>query len=512
MKKLRKILNDSKFVCGVELVSTRGTIFEPKIIEASKFGADLASIDDIDWVSITDNAGGNPMLSPLSLGNQIKNKGKDVIIHLSGKDFNRNGLESQLWLLESEGFNNILALTGDAPISGNKGVGKPVFDLDSIGLLALIEKMNRGLFNGKTKSNIELRLKNTNLFAGAVVSNFKMYESELVPQLLKLKKKVNTGAKFIINQIGYDARKMQELRAYMELNHMEHIPLIGNVYALNGNVARIFNKNIIPGVVVTNALKELCDRHARSKDKGKAFFHEFAAKQMSLYRGLGYKGTYFGGVHNVRDLQNILTIERSFDKDDWKQFISEVNYNKPKEFFFFDKDEETGLSQISQANEAVEKSTSNYSLTYQFSEKIHDLMFIENKGMFSLGKKICTAAKDSFQGPPILRKIEHLSKSMMFSCKDCGDCSLPETAFLCPESQCAKNQRNGPCGGTIDGKCEVLNVECIWSKAYKRLKTKGEHLNLLDHVPAIQDQGLRGTSSWANSWLKRDHIGKKEME
>ena len=162
MKTFEHILNDSKFACGVELVSTRGTLFEPKTIRASQFGADLTDMETIDWVSITDNAGGNPMLSPLSLGNQIKNKGKEVVIHVSGKDFNRNGLESQLWLLASEGFHNILALTGDAPISGNKGVGKPVFDLGSIGLLSLIEKMNKGLYNGKTKSNIELRLKNTN--------------------------------------------------------------------------------------------------------------------------------------------------------------------------------------------------------------------------------------------------------------------------------------------------------------------------------------------------------------
>ena len=37
-------------------------------------------------------------------------------------------------------------------------------------------------------------------------------------------------------------------------------------------------------------------------------------------------------------------------------------------------------------------------------------------------------------------------------------------------------------------------------------------MDLLDHVPVIQDQGLRGTSSWANTWLQRDHHGKKRFE
>jgi len=512
MKTLKELMHGTDFICGVELVSTRGALFEPKVVQTSRFGKDLAAYNKVDWVSITDNAGGNPMLSPLSLGKQIKDNGKELVIHISCKDFNRNGLESQLWLLASEGLNNILALTGDAPISGNRGRGKPVFDIDSVGLLSLIQRMNNGLLIGKTKSNKELRLKNTNLYAGAVTTNFKLLESEVIPQLLKLEKKIETGAKFIINQIGYDARKKQEQLAYMKQNGMGDIPLIGNVYVLSGMASKVFNQNLIPGVVVTDNLKELCIQQAKAEDKGKAFFKEFAAKQIAVYKGLGYKGVYVGGVHHINDLEHIFKIEQSFSNDDWKQFISEINFNKPKEFYLYNKDESTSLSNTAKNNSIINAVSKKPNLNYTFSNWVHNLMFTENKGLFSIGKGMCSNAKDSFQGPFLMRGIEHLSKSMMFSCKDCGDCSLPETAFLCPESQCAKNQRNGPCGGTIEGKCEVLDKECIWSKAYKRLKTKGEHLNLLSHVPAVQDQGLRGTSSWANSWLKRDHIGGKNTD
>ena len=109
------------------------------------------------------------------------------------------------------------------------------------------------------------------------------------------------------------------------------------------------------------------------------------------------------------------------------------------------------------------------------------------------------------QGPRSLRVLEHASKAAMFGCKDCGDCSLPDIAYLCPESQCAKNQRNGPCGGTRDGKCEVLDIECIWGRAYDRMKVEGREQQMLDHAPVIQDESLRGTSSWANALLGRDH-------
>src|SRR3954470_15137546 len=113
------------------------------------------------------------------------------------------------------------------------------------------------------------------------------------------------------------------------------------------------------------------------------------------------------------------------------------------------------------------------------------------------------------QGPRSLRVLEHASKAAMFNCKDCGDCSLPDIGYLCPESQCAKNQRNGPCGGTRDGKCEVYDFECIWARAYDRMKYEGCEQDMLVHAPVIQDETLRGTSSWGNAFLGRDHTSKR---
>jgi methylenetetrahydrofolate reductase (NADPH) len=78
-------------------------------------------------------------------------------------------------------------------------------------------------------------------------------------------------------------------------------------------------------------------------------------------------------------------------------------------------------------------------------------------------------------------------------------------AYLCPESQCVKNQRNGPCGGTRDGLCEVGDKACIWALAYERLKAFGEEETMLDGPPVIKDNALQGTSAWANAFLGRDH-------
>jgi len=102
-----------------------------------------------------------------------------------------------------EGFDNILALTGDYPKPGYGGMARPSFDIDSVGLLSMYSEMNRGPLDATTGR----RMKPTSFFLGAVVTNHKRHEREVVPQYLKLRKKIDTGARFIINQAGYDARE-----------------------------------------------------------------------------------------------------------------------------------------------------------------------------------------------------------------------------------------------------------------------------------------------------------------
>ncbi|MGD0464421.1 MAG: methylenetetrahydrofolate reductase C-terminal domain-containing protein [Tepidisphaeraceae bacterium] len=520
MYTLREMLTDrTRFLLGLELVTTRGTMQERQAVHTRSFASELVHCDRVDWVSITDNAGGNPQLSPVALGKPILYAGKEVLIHLSCKDFNRNGLESAAWELASEGFLNILALSGDYPAAGYHGCGKPVFDIDSVGLLTMLDEMNRGLSRPKLGHNGEPQtMQATNFFTGAVATNFKRRENEVVPQLLKLEKKIACGAKFIIAQIGYDARKSHEMLCYMRRRGIGHVPLIGNVFLLTAAVAKFFRGQTIPGVVISDRLFDECQRRAASPDRGAAFFRELAAKQLAIFRGLGFAGGYLGGVHAIDDVHAILDIESSFAPDDWKQFAREIQYSLPNEFCYFGTDPQTGLADASRLHPDYEESlkrrqpTHNLTLGYRFSKMVHQAVFTSGTPLHKLGRRIYAASSNSCQGPRSLRILEHASKSAMFRCKDCGDCSLPDIAFLCPESQCAKNQRNGPCGGTRDGKCEVHDFECIWSRAYDRLKYEGREQTLLAHAPVIQDESLRGTSSWANALLGRDHAATRESE
>jgi methylenetetrahydrofolate reductase (NADPH) len=494
-----------------KLVSVRGGMSERSGVKARTFATQLAESPAIDWISITDNAGGNPQLAPTALGKPILYAGKEVVIHLTCKDLNRNGLESEAWLLHSEGFNNILAMTGDYPVAGNGGTAKPVFDIDSVGLISMLDQMNRGLDPTARGGVAKARFEKTNFLVGAVTTNFKLREGEVMPQYAKLAAKVRSGAKFIINQIGFDARKKSELLAYMAAHGMGGTPLIGNVYLLNGRVAQLFHEDRIPGVVVTRELAELCARQAASPDKGEAFFLEFAAKQIAIYRGLGFRGAYLGGAHDFPAIEKILALEKTFAPGDWKQFAREIRFSRPGEFFYYAADDATGLAHPGRRMEAPRARSRHVGLGYTLAKWTHDVAFTPGRVLNDLGARACAKAEDEWQGPKLLRAIEHAGKAVQFRCHDCGDCSLPEIAFLCPESQCAKNQRNGPCGGTREGRCEVDGYgDCIWLRAYERLKHDGREDQLLAHAPVVQDQSLRGTSSWANFWLGRDHAAKAQ--
>ncbi len=512
---LREKLETTRdFLLGVELVSTRGTVTETRAGKTIAFAEALAAHERVDWVSVTDNAGGNPQLAPAALARLVRASGRDVVVHLSCKDFNRNALESEAWHLASEGLHNLLVLTGDYPGTGLAGGGKPVFDIDSVGLLSLLAHLNGGLDVTRPGAKQPARLAATEFFPGCVVTNFKLHENEVLPQLLKLEKKLLCGARWIVNQIGYDSRKIHELIAWLRARGWGGVPLIGNVYVLNPGVARLFRDQRIPGVVISDELAALCAAKAGEPDRGRAWFHELAARQIAIYRGLGYRGAYVGGIHTRAELDAILALADSYPPEAWRTFAREIRFSRPGEFFLYAEAAGTGLADPQRPSMEFiasrrRPSTRHVTPTYRFSKLVHAAMFDPGRGLWNAGRRITGSARDPQQGPKLLRLAEHAGKVALFGCRDCGDCSLSEIAFLCPESACAKNQRNGPCGGTRDGKCEVGDFDCIWARAYDRLAAEGRAEELLAHAPVMQDQSLRGTSSWANTWHGRDHLTRR---
>ena len=518
-RNLRGMLEeDDRFLTAVEIETSRGLLMAESSRKTAELAKSLSDFDQVDFVALTDNPGGNPHIRPEVLGQDLLLRDRDVVINMSCKDYNRNGVESRLWALGSQGFSNVLALSGDYPIGGFMGQAQPVFDIDSVGLLELISQMNDGLSNEISGSAVrEDRLEKTNFFSGCAVSPFKKLEGELMTQYFKLALKVRTGAKFAITQIGYDSRKASELYQYVQSNNI-NVPLIGSVFILTAPAGRFFNRWGMPGVWVSDELRDTANKQAKSKDRGRAFFSELAAKQIAILKGIGYRGAYISGRPQLKRIQGILEMADSFGENDWKDFAKEINFAQTDEFYYYEQGDNAGLSSNevsksyldSKTKSAQVKSKFTVPLQYRLGKFVHDKVFTEGTLGFKTGKAIYSQIEKSNKLTGAAHVLEQASKVPTYNCRDCGDCSLPDIAYLCPESQCVKSQRNGPCGGTKAGKCEILDKECIWIRAYDRLKPYGDETKMLQRPVVFRDASLSNTSAWANTFLKRDNHGKQE--
>lgn len=162
------ISTPEKFIVTLELVPGRES--SGRTIDTIK-GISKDAYEDgrITAVSITDNPGGNPALSPDALGREIVDSGMDVIVHFTCRDTNRMGMESRALQLAHMGMKNVLALTGDYSGKGFGGRGTPVFDFDSVILISMLKDLNRRLIKTGHSSIFQV---------GCAVSPFKYTEAE----------------------------------------------------------------------------------------------------------------------------------------------------------------------------------------------------------------------------------------------------------------------------------------------------------------------------------------------
>lgn len=508
------LCNTPTFVQVVELVTSRGPLASSKAARIVALAHDLADCGAAHAFSITDNVGGYPKIAPEALGVRLREAGRQVIVHLSCKDLNRNALESRAWTLVSMGFENVLAISGDYPVAGYRGRAAPVFDVDSVALLEMLGELGRELLAPPAKGKAPV-LPEAHLFPGAAVSPFKYREDELLPQYLKLGAKVNAGAGFFITQTGYDARKWHELLVYVARRGWQ-APVLASVYVLTPGVTRHFAKGLVPGISISAALLAEAEKQGASPDKGKRFFHELAAKQIAIARGLDFRGAYLSGTLKAEEYCDIFATADSYAPEDWRVFARELQYAQGGGFYLFEPDPVTGLNAPdlnrayaeSLTRAARQRAQGKVEPIYRFNRAVHDSYFDDDAWGFGLGRSLYGRADGHGKTMVVLHALEQAAKIPLFDCRDCGDCSLPEIAYLCPESQCAKNQRNGPCGGSHDGTCEVGSKQCIWVRAYSRLKPYGEEGRMLERPTTVKNGDLQGTSSWANRFLGRDHAGK----
>lgn len=487
------LLDPKRFVITLELVPGRES-FGRSVDIVKGIAVDAFRDGRVSAVSITDNPGGNPSLSPDVIAHEIFSVGMDVIVHFACRDQNRAGLESRALQLALMGIKNILALTGDYTSRGFGGPGAPVFDLDSVNLLFMLNLLSE---------RINISGDPDGFFPGAVVSPFKYTEGESFAQYAKLRRKVAAGAQFIITQLGYDAKKYIELHRILRSWSMD-IPVLGSVYLLSPRAARAMNRGAVPGVIVTDDLLNQVLEEWKNPREGLARAIERTARLAAVLKGIGYRGIQIGGIH-----RSFATIARVLDRmeeieDQWQDYLHEFNFGRNNGFYAFPgEDDGEGLPRFNQRTESLSLTEGGL---FHFLKAVHGALFNFRSPLAPFLEKFCKALDRHRYGRGGAALLEKVPKTMLLDCQECGDCCIDKVGFLCPESKCPKHIRNGACGGSREGHCEVYpDRPCVWVRAYRRWAS----VNRIDEMacgcvpPRMWE--LNQTSSWLNFHLKRDH-------
>jgi len=341
---------------------------------------------------------------------------------------------------------------------------------------------------------------------GCAFSPFKRTEEEVLCQYFKLYKKVGASARFAITQLGYDARKFHEALCVQRDWEMQ-VPTLGSVYLLTPNVAKVMSEGKVPGVVVTPRLLEMVQREWKEKSNGHAATIERSARLAVVLKGLGYKGVHFGGIHKgFETLASVLDrMERIEER--WRDFVPDFDFPQENGFYLYSRDPNTGLCS-KEMNPRVSKTSPADKAFFQLYRAIHRAFFHHDAPFGSIYPGLCARLEKRPFGYLLVKTVEDVSKKILFSCRECGDCGIQHLAFLCPESQCPKHTRNGPCGGSRNGTCEVHpERRCVWFRAYRRWASVNQPERMTQEYVPPRRWELNRTSSWINFHLGRDHQG-----
>jgi 5,10-methylenetetrahydrofolate reductase len=202
----------------------------------------------VDAANVTDQQSSVMRLGSLAVCHLLKTKGLEPVLQMTCRDRNRLALQSDLLSAAVLGIENVLSITGDLPVLGDHPEAKPVYDLDSVQLLWVMNKLNEGF----DMQGNELKGK-PNLFPGAVVNPGADTEAARELQLIKMEKKIKAGARFFQTQAIYDPSAFAK---FMKRAGKFGVPVLAGIIPLkSAGMAKFMNKNV-SGVFVPDALIE----------------------------------------------------------------------------------------------------------------------------------------------------------------------------------------------------------------------------------------------------------------
>ena len=252
MSLLKEAFESGKFGVTAEMAPPKGWDFSHQLADAELLKG------KVHGINVTDMQSASLKATSLGLCIKLKQAGCEPIIQMTGRDRSRMAIMAEMLSAYSFGIDTMLALTGDHPTVGDVPNSKPVYDLDSVGILNMLSTME---ITGKDCGGNDLN-QTPKFYKGAAVTP--VYEPVYL-QINKLKQKVDAGAKYIQTQGIFD---LDQFKRFLELVDMAGIKthiMAGIIPLKAAGMAKYMNENV-PGIAVP---QDMIDRLAAAAAEGK---------------------------------------------------------------------------------------------------------------------------------------------------------------------------------------------------------------------------------------------------
>lgn len=221
----------------------------PKGVDTTQVFSRLEGrLDGVDFLNVTDSALARMRCSPLPFAGLLKQRlGVEPLVNVSCRDRNAIALQADLLAGWMQGVRSVVALTGDAITVGDMPESKGVFEINSVGLLGIIQRLNSGLdMAGKPlQGNPEYR-------CGAVIN---LNARNPAAEIKRFKKKIDAGAEYALSQPVFDVDTALNFFSdpFFSAPEMKRIPIMVGLLAFKSKSSAVAMSSI-PGIKVSESV------------------------------------------------------------------------------------------------------------------------------------------------------------------------------------------------------------------------------------------------------------------
>ena len=271
---LQRMLGAGEFVVSVQLDPPLGGNHQA-MLKASR---ELQASEHVHIVDVNDNPRARARMSGMMASIAIERLcGIETIPHQTSRDTTIAGLESILLGAHAEGIRNVLAVTGDPPEVGDYPGSQGVYEVDAIGLVDVIARLNSGEdYYGRA---IDAP---TSFFPGVAVNPS---ADDLDTELERFERKLEAGARFAMTQILFDLSYLERFLAHY--GGTSPVPLLVGLWPIRSFELAQRVHNEVPGIVVPEEVQErLRTAGADSPRVGLALTRDLLAQARDLADGV----------------------------------------------------------------------------------------------------------------------------------------------------------------------------------------------------------------------------------